>query len=114
MNNNKLIQKARGLCEKATPGPWMAKTNRHPQCNGEPWGWISGAAGNITWSGDSGGKNAAFISASRTLVPQLCDALEKMTARAEKSEAERDTYKAALEALHIPPELLALKAGDHR
>lgn len=39
-------------------------------------------------------------------VPQLCDALVAMTARAEKAEAERDTYRAALEALHISTDLL--------
>lgn len=88
MANIELIQQARELCEKATPGPWKAKTNSYPQCNGEPWGWIGGVSGHITWSGNSGQVNAAFIAASRTLVPQLCDALEAMTARAEKAEAE--------------------------
>lgn len=73
---NELIQQARELCEKATPGPWQLFTNCHPECNGEPWGWIGGASGRITWSGYSGQSNAAFIAASRTLVPQLCDALE--------------------------------------
>lgn len=87
MEINELIQQARELCEKATPGPWEAKTNSYPQCNGEPWGWIRGVSGHITWSGNSGQANAAFIAASRTLVPQLCDALEAMTARAEKAEA---------------------------
>jgi len=124
---NELIQQARELCEKATPGTWEEKTNCYPQCNGEPWGWIGGASGRITWSGSTGKENATFIAASRTLVPQLCDALEsaqketerlnfevgkeftcfvgdphrtdhceyadeigKLTARAEKAEAERD------------------------
>lgn len=76
MDYAELIKRARELCEKATPGPWAEKTNRHPQCNGDPWGWISGASGNITWSGSNGKINAAFIAASRTLVPQLCDALQ--------------------------------------
>ncbi|MFR1804773.1 MAG: hypothetical protein ACLSWS_22490 [Faecalispora jeddahensis] len=62
----------------ATPGPWEEKTNRHPQCNGEPWGWISGAAGNITWSGYVGKTNADFIAHARTDIPALISEVEQL------------------------------------
>lgn len=72
-----LITEARELCENATPGPWT----------------VSGSRGQIVdsvlslneydmksivcdiWRDVEG--NAAFISRSRTLIPELCDALEK-------------------------------------
>ena len=63
--------------QAATPGTWQEKTNRHPQCNGEPWGWISGAAGNITWSGYVGKKNADFIANARTDIPALIAEVER-------------------------------------
>lgn len=72
-----LITEARELCEKATPGPWKVKTNRHPNLNGTPWGWIEGAQGNICWSGNQSKLDAMLMSRSRTLIPELCDALEK-------------------------------------
>lgn len=39
-------------------------------------------------------------------IPYLLAEIERLTARAEKAEAERDTYRAALEALHISTDLL--------
>lgn len=63
----------------ATPGPWEEKTNRHPQCNGEPWGWISGASGNITWSGYVGKTNADFIAHARADIPALLAEVERLT-----------------------------------
>lgn len=68
----------------ATPGPWEEKTNRHPQCNGEPWGWISGAAGNITWSGYVGKTNADFIAHARTDIPALISEVERLNVIAEQ------------------------------
>lgn len=68
----------------ATPGPWEEKTNRHPQCNGEPWGWISGASGNITWSGYVGKTNADFIAHARTDIPALVAEVERLTREKEE------------------------------
>lgn len=68
----------------ATPGPWEEKTNRHPQCNGEPWGWISGASGNITWSGYVGKTNADFIAHARTDIPALVAEVERLNVIAEQ------------------------------
>ena len=72
-----LITEARELCSKATRGPWEVKTNRHPNLNGTPWGWIEGAQGNICWSGNQSKLDAMLMSRSRTIIPELCDALEK-------------------------------------
>ena len=61
MDNNELIKQARGLCEKAKAE--KAKGN-----------FIDCAA--LSWA------------ITQNSVPQMCDALETMTARAEKAEAE--------------------------
>ena len=90
---NELIQQAREIAAKATQGPWEAGLYQS----------VSAAYYKICNSATDG--DAAFIAASRTLVPQLCDALEAaeketkhyqtlasqskdLTARAEKAEAE--------------------------
>lgn len=88
---NELITKARELCEKATPGPWEFcesgnTVKSHMVITRSPWKCITGGISPKT-------NNAAFIAASRTLVPRLCDALETMTARAEKAEAENQRYR---------------------
>lgn len=70
---NELIKQARELCGAATPGPWnnfgdwMIHTEPDVEHNGIP---------NKKTIGTVRKNNAAFIAASRTLVPQLCDALE--------------------------------------
>jgi hypothetical protein len=77
-----LIKEAREMCEKATPGPWMrSKFGLNILTHDSE---ISTATQKYT--GDSAcvadqmvilDANAAFIARSRTLVPELCDALEK-------------------------------------
>ena len=109
------LSEIRQRTEATTPGPWDSKTSRHPECNGEPWGWISGASGNITWSGSAGKANADFIAHSRDDIPYLLSEVaeltellnaskagqltlqkaweqdkDELTARAEAAEAERD------------------------
>lgn len=84
MDNNELIQQARELCEKATPGPWEVKVKGNTV---ESHQVMSPGNGPICSAISPKTKNAQFIATSRTLVPQLCDALEAMTARAEKAEA---------------------------
>src|SRR5574344_1481788 len=101
---NELIKQARELCDAATPGPWIVyesgnTVKSHMVITRSPWKCVTGGISPKT-------HNAAFIAASRILIPQLCDALEAETTRAEKSEAERDTYKTALQALHINIDLL--------
>ena len=44
--------------------------------------------------------DAAFIAHSREDIPYLLEQLQMATARAEKAEAERDTYRAALQNWH--------------
>jgi hypothetical protein len=41
--------------------PWQVCTNRHPETNGDPWGWIEGPKGNHTWSGSSGRNRACEV-----------------------------------------------------
>ena len=76
--NAKYLAEIKAREQAATPGPWEEKTNRHPQCNGEPWGWISGAAGNITWSGYVGKTNADFIAHARTDISALVAEVERL------------------------------------
>lgn len=94
MNNNELIQQARELCEKATPGPWVSLHGiPNPSvCQDRDWDKEIAA---VHGSNDYGGyqyhqavADADLMAASSTLIPQLCDALEAMTARAEQAEAE--------------------------
>ena len=96
---NEYLHEIEARCEAATPGPWDDKTNVHPQCNGDPWGWIQGASGNITWSGRAGKSNAAFIAHSREDIPALIAEVKALTARAEKAERERDKAVQELDAM---------------
>ena len=77
-------------CEAATPGPWkyidngfdgMIKSEEETICGGEP------CEGRI-----EDGPDAQFIAHARDDIPYLLD-------RAEKAEAERNTYRAALQKL---------------
>lgn len=82
-----LITEARELCADATPGPWESG-NYGAVCLKSGF-----KLGNIEGSG-----NAAFIARSRTLIPELCDALEKATAKndeliRELSELARESVK---------------------
>lgn len=78
--------------QATTPGPWEEKTNRHPQCNGEPWGWISGSSGNITWSGYIGKTNADFIAHARTDIPALLAEVERLKKDRDNLKAQLDMY----------------------
>ncbi len=40
---------------------WIVCTNRHPNTDGTPWGWVEGIAGNVTWSGRDGHKHASDV-----------------------------------------------------
>ena len=81
-----LITEARELCEKATLGPWIrSKFGLNILTHDSE---ISTATQKYT--GDSAyvadqmailDANAAFIARSRTLIPELCDALEKAEER---------------------------------
>jgi hypothetical protein len=67
---------------KHTPGPWHIRTNRHPQTDGLPWGWVDAAAPGVSqrlipgvavqWvRGDVSEANARLIAAA----PELLEAL---------------------------------------
>ena len=78
------IQEIDKRLDAATPGPWERKTNRHPQCNGEPWGWIEGPVGNFTWGGERGKINADFIAKTPTDIRFLLDEVKRLTAENER------------------------------
>jgi hypothetical protein len=72
----------RDLCSRATPGPWRIY-GRHERSDGSPYGidFIENEQGDQIVCGDSGvyppdGPDAEFISASRTAIPELLDALD--------------------------------------
>ena len=84
--SNDLIREARELCDKATPGPWEVKF--HNEDFGQGYGettFFVDMGGTLLKIGiaDSAETYAkhnalnAFIARSRTLIPELCDALEK-------------------------------------
>lgn len=135
MDNTDLITKARELCDAATSGPWKNPWDSDAENNNAIESPDGAGVVSATWVDGPqlvvSVHNAAFIATSRTLVPQLCDALEaaqkelidyhhtqktadgkmaenarlrrineQLTARAEIAEAERDTYRAALENWH--------------
>lgn len=77
------LEQIENACSKASPEPWEAKTNRHRQCNGEPWGWISGAQDNTTWSGIRGRINADFIAIARTALPELVARVRELESKSE-------------------------------
>lgn len=92
-----LITKARELCDAATPGPWSVEQYFPATTSDEPvprFVRIEGRQSDIFSTLDFEIKNsdAAFIAASRTLVPQLCDVL----AAAEKEIAAREEQIAKL------------------
>jgi len=97
----------------ATPGPWEEKTNRHPQCNGEPWGWISGAAGNITWSGYVGKTNADFIAHARTDIPALISEVERLNVIAEQRYQLYDGALTTIATLEKALELACEEISDY-
>jgi len=96
------LDEIRARCEAATLGPWEYKTNRHPNLNGTPWGWIDGPAGNMCWSGYQSRIDADFIAHAREDIPYLLAEIERLKKhsenlrldyvdlldRAEKAEAE--------------------------
>lgn len=70
------ITELKELAEKATPGPWHIRTNRHPNTDGTPWGWLdlyeSGSMRQaspegiqVTWSkGRTSESNARYVAAA--------------------------------------------------
>lgn len=61
-------KRLRDLAEKATPGPWIKDFSDFIQVGGEAIGTCERY--------ENAYPNAEFIAASRTAIPQLCDALE--------------------------------------
>lgn len=85
-----LITEARELCEKATPGPWMGLRAAYEDCL-----LIKCDKDEYLMSQH----DVAFIARSRTLIPELCDALEK-------AQAEIGRQKAYVQIAEINNEVL--------
>lgn len=111
--NAKYLAEIKAREHVATPGPWEEKTNRHPQCNGEPWGWISGAAGNITWSGYVGKTNADFIAHARTDIPALISEVERLNVIAEQRYQLYDGALTTIATLEKALELACEEISDY-
>ncbi len=114
-------QRARELCEAATPGPWEYNGYRgifafdlpdgfeYVDDPEERWVQIGGVddAAPFAGPGDIARHpmtvaNAEFIAAARTLVPRLLDALEEAEADIAQLRARPDRYGAALEEIAWP------------
>ena len=82
------IEEIKARTEKASRGPWNWQQNRHPNCDGTPWGWIKGPAGNMCWSGAQSRVDADFIAHAREDIPVLLAEIERLQ---EENVALRDT-----------------------
>ena len=76
----------------ATPGKWKAKTNRHPECSGEAWGWIDGPVENWCWTDRRAHSraDAEFIANAHQDIPALLDLAKQQAAEIAAVTAERD------------------------
>ena len=85
----------------ATPGKWEAKTNRHPECSGEAWGWIDGPVENWCWTDRRAHSraDAEFIANAHQDIPALLAEVKRQAAEIAAVTAERDALKEALELM---------------
>ncbi len=106
----------KALAEKATPGPWHIRTNRHPNTDGTPWGWLdlyeagsmrqaSPEGIQVTWSkGRTSENNARYVAAANpAAILELISAHEdaqgeirELRDRLVKVEAEHEALKKAI------------------
>ncbi len=81
--SNDLITEARELCEKATPGPWgYDGMHNEVHCHEDYFLIVSELRESpheelLDEFGHTYNPNFALIARSRTIIPELCDALEK-------------------------------------
>ena len=103
--------------------PWRVATNRHPETNGDAWGWVEGAPGHVCWSNSTAFNRAAaqeMVAAhERWLEDQKSMSIRLVEARARYSKAKLEhdlakaNYLAKLEKLEQAElEIIALAEGD--
>jgi hypothetical protein len=97
------LAEARELESRATAGPWFRGVDLSAVCLGGGRSTRNGWAVNVCKAGSEGiskwggsiADNFAFIAAARTLVPRLLATVDALTQRAERAEAERDSWREA-------------------
>jgi hypothetical protein len=119
-NIDNLITGARELCERAMPGPWEVKL--HNEDYGQGYGettFFVDTDGTLLKIGiaDAAEKYAkynalsAFIARSRSLIPELCDALEKLEKENEMLEGADIALEAMSDALEKAENRIKLLEG---
>lgn len=95
------IARVRALCDAATPGPWKAgRPDMATIVDGVNSKWVYAgeqycavASGRIDGPWDEVMANAAFIAASRTLVPRLLAALELAIEKVNEANSELEFHE---------------------
>ena len=76
------LTKIRAMCDVTTPGPWEAGTREYPSYDGNrDFGFsIMDQGDDVLRLHDEKkmASNATFIAESRTLIPELCDEIERL------------------------------------
>jgi hypothetical protein len=99
------LKTLREVAERATPGPWRVRTNRHKTTGGEEWGWVSNMTTqnislpgmSIDWEASTGHANATHIAVFNPVtVLALLDRIEELEGALTTLQGERDRWREAL------------------
>ena len=107
------------MVDKHTAGPWYIRTNRHPDTDGRPWGWLDAAPPGgpqrnipgvtVTWTrGCTSEANARLIAAA----PDLLEALQSIVDCCEEDHAARDYASRQTEIRGIARYAIAKATGE--
>lgn len=104
--------------------PWRVAINKHPELNGDSWGWIDGAPGNVCWSnskafnakaaGQMVAEHAQWLEDQKPLSIRLVEAREQYAVvkrKYDETALAHDKAKAALIAAQ--ERIAALAKCDH-
>lgn len=80
---------------------WELKTNRHPECSGEAWGWIKGPCENWCWTDKrpSSRNDAVFVANAPSDMRFLVAEVKRL--KAELAESKRRERAAINDMTHI-------------
>lgn len=98
-----------GTAYTHTDRKWIVCTNRHPNTDGTPWGWIEGAPGNVTWSGSSKHAHAVVDAHNAWIDAQEAPALKlaRLTPQLQRLGKERADLMARVQAIVSEEEAVA-------